>query len=80
MTTKKSEFGKINKIDLLNALYHAVGTSIMPVLGYMSATGTLPVGKDLVIILSAFLSAFFASLFKGKYTNENGEFSLKNKK
>ena len=72
MASKKSEFGKIGKTDLLNALYHALGAAVFPAIGYLSA-GRLPTIAEGYILTSVFLSAFCADVFKRALTNDQGE-------
>jgi uncharacterized BrkB/YihY/UPF0761 family membrane protein len=69
---KKSEFGKISGVDLLNALYHAVVAVIFPFLAYLNK-GTLPeTRQEWIVMIGVFLTAFFGSLFKQGVTNSNG--------
>jgi len=72
MAAKKSEFGKIGKTDLLNALYHAIGAFIFPAIAYLSG-GRLPTVSEWYILLSVLLSAFCADIFKRSLTNSDGE-------
>ncbi len=56
---KKSEFGKISGVDLLNALYHALVAVIFPFLAYLNK-GVLPeTRQEWIIMIGVFLSAFF---------------------
>jgi len=69
---KKSEFGKISGIDLLNALYHAFVASLFPFLANLNK-GLLPETRlEWIIIIGVFLTAFFGDLFKSGITNSNG--------
>ena len=77
MTKKKrSEFGKISVVDLLNALYHGVGAVLVPFAGFLGA-GRLPEKSELFILLSVFISAITADIFKRGVSNSNGEFMKK---
>lgn len=69
---KKSEFGKIKGVDLLNALYHAVGAVAIPFFGFLGA-GRMPNGSEWYILASVFGSAIFADIFKRSVTNSNGQ-------
>ena len=69
---KKSEFGKISGIDLLNALYHAFVAGVFPFLAYLNK-GVLPESRqEWIVMIGVFLSAFFGSLFKRGVTNSDG--------
>ena len=69
---KKSEFGKISGVDLLNALYHALVTAIFPFLAYLNK-GELPkTNQEWIMLGGVFLTAFFGSLFKQGVTNSDG--------
>ncbi|MEI7628946.1 MAG: hypothetical protein WCJ80_11940 [Bacteroidota bacterium] len=69
---KKSEFGKINVVDILNALYHALVAVIFPFLAYLNK-GELPeTRQEWMVMIGVFLTAFFGSLFKQGVTNSNG--------
>lgn len=68
---KKSEFGKIKWVDLLNALYHALAAVTPVFFGYLGM-GTMPTNKELLILLSVFGSAFFGDVLKRGVTNSNG--------
>ena len=72
MAKQKSEFGKIKAVDLLNALYHAVGAVLVPFVGFLGA-GKLPTHSELYILASVFIGAFAADIFKRGATNSNGE-------
>ena len=70
---KKSEFGKISGVDVLNALYHALVAVIFPFMAYLNK-GILPeTRQEWIIMIGVFLSAFFGSLFKRGATNSKGE-------
>ena len=69
---KKSEFGKISGVDLLNALYHALVASVFPFLAYLNK-GVLPeTSQEWIIMTGVFLTAFFGDLFKRGVTNSSG--------
>ena len=69
---KKSEFGKINGVDLLNALYHALVASLFPFLSNLNK-GILPENQhEWTIMIGVFLTAFFGDLFKSGLTNSDG--------
>jgi len=69
---KKSEFGKISLVDLLNALYHALVASVFPFLAYLN-NGQLPeTRQEWIIMIGVFFTAFFGDLFKSGITNSNG--------
>jgi uncharacterized BrkB/YihY/UPF0761 family membrane protein len=70
---KKSEFGKISGVDLLNALYHAIIAALFPFLAYLNK-GVLPeTRQEWIVMIGVFLTAFFGSLFKQGVTNSNGQ-------
>ena len=69
---KKSEFGKIKAVDLLNALYHAIGAVAIPFFGFLGV-GRMPSGGEWYILASVFGSALFADIFKRAITNSKGE-------
>lgn len=70
---KKSEFGKISGVDLLNALYHAIIAALFPFLAYLNK-GMLPeTRQEWIVMIGVFLTAFFGSLFKQGVTNSNGQ-------
>lgn len=73
---KRSEFGKISGVDLLNALYHGIGAITVPLAGFLGA-GRLPEKSELFILLSVFISAISADIFKRGVSNSNGEFMKK---
>jgi 4-hydroxybenzoate polyprenyltransferase len=75
---KRSEFGKIKGVDLLNALYHGLAAVSIPFVGYLSQ-GKMPDLKDGYLLLSVFLGAVFADIFKRTATNSNGEAFKKEK-
>ena len=69
---KKSEFGKISGVDLLNALYHAIAASLFPFLAYLNR-GALPETREqYIILIGVFLTAFFGDIFKSGVTNSYG--------
>lgn len=70
---KKSEFGKISGVDLLNALYHAIIAALFPFLAYLNK-GMLPeTRQEWIVMIGVFLTAFFGSLFKQGVTNSAGQ-------
>lgn len=73
---KRSEFGKLSGVDLLNALYHGIGAVLVPFAGFLG-TGRLPEESELFILLSVFVSAISADIFKRGVSNSNGEFMKK---
>ena len=77
MATKKtawerSEFGKIKLLNLFNALYHALMVAIPALIVFLSI-GMIPNTEEIYITISTVATAFFGSLFKGMFTNENGK-------
>lgn len=78
MSKKRSEFGKISGVDLLNALYHGIGAVIVPLVGFLGM-GRLPETSELYILLSVFIGAISADIFKRGASNSNGEFMKKDK-
>ena len=68
---KKSEFSKINGVDLLNALYHALAAVTFPLVGYL-ALGRLPNESECFILASVFVGAIAADIFKRSVTNSDG--------
>lgn len=77
---KKSEFGKITSVDLLNALYHGIAASLIPLLALMNK-GKLPqTREEWIILIGVFLTAFFGDLFKSGVTNSNGQLFRKEQK
>lgn len=73
---KRSEFGKINGTDLLNALYHGVGASIIPIIATLNS-GKAITETDYRIALGAFLGAIVFDIFKRSLTNSDGELTKK---
>lgn len=70
---KRSEFGKISGVDLLNALYHALIASLVPFLAYLNK-GELPeTRQEWIVMIGVFLTAFFGDVFKRTFTNSSGE-------
>jgi hypothetical protein len=84
MKTKKtafqrSKFGQINSVDVLNACYHGIVTTVPVVLGLFNID-KLPFIEDGLsaphIVWFGFLtffSAFFGDMIKRVNTNSNGE-------
>lgn len=78
-TKQKSEFGKINGTDLLNALYHALIAAIIPFMAYLNK-GSLPETREQwLVMIGVFFSAFFGDVFKRTFTNSNGDVLKKEK-
>lgn len=75
---KRSEFGKIKGVDLLNAMYHGLAAVSVPFVGYL-AQGKAPDSEALYLLLSVFLGAFFADIFKRTATNSAGAVLKKEK-
>jgi len=70
---KRSEFGKISGVDLLNALYHAIIAALFPFLAYLNK-GTLPeTRQEWIVMIGVFLTAFFGDVFKRTFTNSSGQ-------
>lgn len=59
----KSEFEKIKVVSIWNALYHAIGAGIFPLIGFISV-GQLPTKEQYLICLGACLGAFASDIFK----------------
>jgi hypothetical protein len=78
MKTKKSEFGKINVSDLLNALYYFAGSFLLSLLA-LTQVGVLPTKAQLITIVSTSLSAGLLNIFKNMAKNEDGSFGKKEK-
>ena len=76
MKTKKSEFGKINVSDLLNALYYFAGSFLLGLLALTQA-GILPTKTQLITIVSTSLSAGLLNIFKNMAKNEDGTYGKK---
>jgi len=73
MTKKKSEFGKINSVDLLNALYYFLGVIFLNGATLLSV-GILPTKIQLLTIFGSALSAGFLNIFKSLAKDENGKY------
>lgn len=73
---KKSEFGKINGIDLLNALYYFAGSFLLSASALFGA-GVIPTKQQLFTLLGASFSAGLLNIFKNFVKNENGTFGKK---
>lgn len=69
---KKSEFGKIKGIDLLNSCYHGIVATVFIATNVFFGEAT-PTTQDYKMLAGTFLTAFFMSLFKTTATNSNGE-------
>lgn len=69
---KKSEFGKISSIDLLNAFYHALVASVFPFLAFLNKGVVPQTRQEWIIMIGVFLTAFFGDLFKQGVTNSDG--------
>lgn len=69
---KKSEFGKIHSVDLLNAVYHGIVTVSIPLINifFNQQSNSL---SDYKILIGCFLSAFIGSIFKTGVTNSDGK-------
>ena len=78
MTRKKSEFGKINVSDLLNALYYFEGSFLLSLLA-LTQVGVMPTKAQLITIVSTSLSAGLLNIFKNLSKNEDGSFGKKEK-
>ena len=76
---KKSKFGTIKGVDLLNALYHAFGAVLIPI-GALFTAGQLPDKDNWFIFLGVFVSAFFTDIFKRGVTNSEGQVFTREKK
>ena len=74
---KKSEFGKINGTDLLNALYYFAGSFLLSASALFGA-GVLPTQQQLFTLLGASFSAGLLNIFKNFIKDENGNFGIKN--
>jgi hypothetical protein len=61
----KSEFDKINKVKVSNAIYHAIGAGAFPLIGFISA-GKFPTQEQYLVALGACLGAFMYDIFKQK--------------
>ena len=59
----KSEFEKIKVVSLLNAIYHAIGAGIFPIIGFISA-GAWPTKEQYLVAFGACLGAFAFDIFK----------------
>ena len=73
---KKSEFGKINGTDLLNALYYFAGSFLLSASALFGA-GVLPTQQQLFTLLGASFSAGLWHIFKNFIKDENGNFVKK---
>ncbi len=76
MRTKKSEFGKINASDLLNALYYFAGSFLLSASALFGA-GVIPTKEQLFTLLGASFSAGLLNIFKNIVKNEDGSFGKK---
>ena len=75
---KRSEFGKLNSIDLLNALYYFLGTMLLSASGLIAA-GILPTKSQVIALAGAALSAGLTNIFKNFVTNKEGKVFKKEK-
>lgn len=73
---KKSEFGKINGIDLLNALYYFLGVFFLNGAALLSI-GVLPTFEQYLQLFGSALSAGFLSIFKNIVKNSDGKYFKK---
>lgn len=69
---KKSEFGKIKLLDLLNSLYHGVVATIFLAINVFFGASS-PTTQDYKMLIGTFLTAFFMSIFKTTTTNSDGQ-------
>ena len=69
---KRSKFGKISGVDLLNALYHGVAAVSVPLVGIIGA-GHFPTQSEWMFLLSVALGAIFGDIFKRTATNSDGQ-------
>ena len=75
---KRSKFGKISGIDLLNALYHGLAAISVPLVGIIGA-GHFPTNSEWMLLLSVALGAIFGDIFKRTATNSSGDVLKKEK-
>ncbi len=69
---KKSEFGKIDKLDLYNSIYYGIVAAVFPAINVFF--GELdPTKADIKMIIGVFLTTFFMSLLKKSSTNSDGK-------
>ena len=73
---KKSEFGKINGTDLLNALYYFAGSFLLSASALFGA-GVIPTQQQIFTLLGASFSAGLLNIFKNFIKDENGNFGKK---
>ena len=73
---KKSKFGKIDKIDLLDAIYDGCGACSFAI-GVLIA---IPTKNNLLALLSAFVGGFMFKLFKSGVSNSDGKMFKKEQK
>lgn len=73
---KKSEFGKIGGVDLLNALYYFIGVLLLNGTTLLSI-GFMPTSKEIMPLVGSALSAGFLSIFKNIVRNSDGEYFKK---
>jgi hypothetical protein len=69
---RKSEFGKLKWLDLVNSLYHAFVAVVFIAINVFFGN-IQPTMQDYKMLIGTFLTAFFMSLFKTSATNSSGE-------
>ena len=69
MGKKKSKFGKIDKVDLLDAIYDGCGACCVAI-GVVIAT---PNVSNLLALASAFAGGFMYKIFKAGVSNSDGK-------
>ena len=79
---QKSAFGRINTVDLLNALAHALAASVPTFFGLINAelvikSFSITITEATTATAIAFFSAFCFDVIKRLNTNSEGKFSEK---
>ena len=69
---KKSEFGKINVIDVYNSIYYGIVAVVFPAINVFFGE-LVPMTKDYKMLAGIFLTTFFMSLLKKQSTNSQGK-------
>ena len=73
---KKSEFGKIKLLDIVNSCYHGVVATIFLAINVFFGA-VPPTIQDYKMLCGTFFTAFCLSLFKTSATNSDGEIGKK---
>ena len=62
---ERSEFGKINFVDVLNSIYYSIIASLIQLSDYL-ITGQVPTKKEFMIVGGVFIGGLIKKLFTKK--------------